>query len=78
MTAPPLLRTPLTMRRINDLIWESLDGTDDGADPVAFYCECAQEGCYLPVWLTLDEYERNRRRPDWRAVAGSHQAVATR
>ena len=48
------------MRGVNDLIWESLDHGGH-TDLVAFFCECGQEGCYRPVWLTLVEYEQNRR-----------------
>ena len=77
MTAPTLVRMPATMRRVNDLIWESLD-RGGRTDPVAFFCECAQEGCYRPVWLTLVEYEQNRRRADWIAVAASHREATTR
>lgn len=76
MTAPTLLRMPATMRRVNDLIWESLDH-GGRADPVAFFCECPQEGCYRPVWLTPVEYEQRRHQPDWLAVA-SHGEAATR
>lgn len=76
MTAPTLLR-PTTIRGVNDLIWESLDHGGH-TDPVAFFCECAQEGCYRPVWLTLVEYEENRRRPGWVALAVSHRDARTR
>lgn len=65
------------MRRVNDLIWESLDH-GGRTDPVAFFCECAQEGCYRPVWLTPVEYEQSRRRPGWAAVAARGREVATR
>lgn len=71
MTAPTLLRMPATMRRVNDLIWESLDHGGH-SEPVAFFCECAQEGCYRPVWLTPVEYGQGRRRPDWLALSPSH------
>lgn len=73
MTEPTLIQpVAARTRRINDLIWESLD--DDGAGgPVAFFCECAREGCYLPVWLTSIDYEQGRRLPDWVALAPAHQ-----
>jgi hypothetical protein len=66
-----------TMRRVNDLIWESLDHGGH-ADPVAFFCECAQEGCYRPVWLTPVEYEQCRRHSNWLAVSPGHREAATR
>jgi len=77
VTAPMPLRMPATMQRVNDLIWESLD-RGGRADPVAFFCECAQEGCYRPVWLTLIEYEQSRRQPDWLALAPSHREATSR
>ena len=70
MTTPTVLG-PTTMRGVNDLIWESLDHGGH-TDLVAFFCECGQEGCYRPVWLTPVEYEQNRRWSDWAAVAASH------
>ena len=76
MTAPTLLRLPTTMRRVNDLIWESLaHGGHD--DPVAFFCECGRDGCYRPVWLTPEEYDARRRRSDWLAVSAAHAEAAT-
>ena len=65
------------MRRVNDLIWESLDH-GGRTDPVPFFCECSQEGCYRPVWLTPFEYEQSRLQPDWLAVAAGHQEATTR
>jgi hypothetical protein len=68
---------PATMRRVNDLIWESLDHGGH-TEPVAFFCECAQEGCYRPVWLTPVEYEQCRRHSNWLAVSPGHREAATR
>lgn len=67
-------RMPDVMRRVNDLICESLD-SDADAEPAAFFCECADEGCYQPVWLTPAAYRRRRREPYWTALAGGHLAV---
>lgn len=77
MNEPTLLRMPATMRRVNDLIWEGLH-EGGRTEPVAFFCECAQEGCYRPVWMTPLEYEQSRPRPDWAAVAPSHREATTR
>ncbi len=71
MTQPTLLRPTPRTRRINDLIWKSLD--DDAGGPLAFFCECDQENCYLPVWLTPIDYEQARRLPDWVALAPAHR-----
>lgn len=68
------MRMPVTMRRVNDLIWASLDHGDH-TGPVPFFCECAQEGCYRPVWLTPSEYELSRLQPDWLAVAAGHEGA---
>lgn len=76
MPAPTLLRLPVTMQRVNDLIWESLDH-GHRTEPVAFFCECERDDCYLPVWLTLDEYREGRSRPGWLAIASSHRERMT-
>lgn len=77
MTAPTLVRVSSTMRRVNDLIWQSLD-EGGRTEPVAFFCECAQEGCYRPVWLTPAAYEESRRRPDGAVVAPNHRGATSR
>ena len=53
-------------RRVNNLIWESLQ--DARTQPVAFFCECESPQCFQPVWLTPDDYERIR---DARSVRSS-------
>lgn len=77
MTAPTILRMTATMRRVNDLIWESLD-QGGHTDPIAFFCECGRDGCYRPVWLTSVEYEQSRCQGDWLAVSPSHREAAAR
>lgn len=76
MTEPVLLRPTAQTRRINDLIWKSL-GDDGAGRPLAFFCECGREECYLPVWLTPIGYERRRRLPDWVALAPAHRRSRT-
>lgn len=29
----------------------------DGFDRIPFFCECSDEGCYQPLWLTPGEYD---------------------
>ena len=77
MTAPTLLRTPATMRRVNDLIWESLD-RGGNTDPVAFSCECGRDGCYRHVWLTPVGYEQLRRQLGWLVLSPSHREAVAR
>jgi hypothetical protein len=58
VAAVPVAPASAHKRRVNDLIWESLQ--DARTQPVAFFCECASAQCFQPVWLTPDEYERVR------------------
>ncbi len=58
VAAVPVAPASAHKRRVNDLIWESLQ--DARTQPVAFFCECASPQCFQPVWLTPDEYERVR------------------
>jgi hypothetical protein len=59
MTATADLRDRRTLRRVNELIRESL-AVGGYPDRIAFFCECADPGCYQPVWLTVAGYERAR------------------
>jgi hypothetical protein len=68
-------RAPAAMRRVNELVWESLGGSDR-SEPVAFFCECSDSGCYKPAWFTLAEYEHARSDPEWVATASEHEATA--
>jgi hypothetical protein len=45
-------------RRVNNLIWESLQ--DARTQPVAFFCECESAQCFQPVWMTPDEFDSVR------------------
>jgi hypothetical protein len=62
------------MRKVNDLLLDSLDDPDD-SHTVAFFCECADPTCYGPVWLTPSEYERARSARDWTVLADGHAAA---
>jgi hypothetical protein len=68
-------RTPDVMRRVNELVWEGLTGSGR-TEPIAFFCECADSGCYRPAWLTLAEFERVRDDPDGVVTAPEHAATA--
>jgi hypothetical protein len=77
MPTPPGPRTPDMLRRVNELISESL--VNGGrAEPVAFFCECVDPSCYRTVWLTPAAFEEEERDPEWRAVASEHGATAAR
>ena len=70
-----LNRSPDVMRRVNELICQSL-ANGGREDPVAFFCECEDPGCYRPVWLTPAEYEEARTDSGWAALAYGHVAPA--
>lgn len=59
MTAAADLRDSRTLRRVNEMIRESL-AAGGYPDRIAFFCECADPSCYQPVWLTVAGYERAR------------------
>ncbi len=58
MISTSTLTRPETTRRINDFLYESVDGSPD--DFIAFFCECEREDCYRSVWLTPLEYRTQR------------------
>lgn len=51
-------RTRETTAKINDRVRELSFSQSD--EPIAFFCECGEEGCYRSVWLTPDEFDRSR------------------
>ena len=70
----PASRHPDTMRRVNELISNSL--VNGGRDePVAFFCECDDPDCYRPVWLAPAVYQSARSDPQWVALAEGHIAL---
>lgn len=48
-------RDPLRMRGINLDVRKVV--RSPGGDRIPFFCECAEAGCYLPLWLTLPEFD---------------------
>ena len=72
--APP--RDRALMRRINDMIFESL--SPGGPRPTAFFCECQDVACFKPVWLPLDDYAQLRVDPSWVSLADQHRAGGSR
>lgn len=45
----------------------------EAEDSAPFVCECADPGCYESVMLTLADYDRVRRQPNWFVVAAGHE-----
>ncbi|MES1247342.1 MAG: hypothetical protein ABUS54_06695 [Actinomycetota bacterium] len=64
-----------TKRRVNERMWDRLHGRCDD-EPIAFFCECDDESCYLAVWLTADAFEHATRDPGWVALVPRHAAAA--
>lgn len=56
-------------REINESLRRMTGGM---AGPVAFYCECANEDCELPIPMSPDEYEEVRRDPRQFVVLPGH------
>jgi len=50
--ASPALIRPF--RAANDFLDKTI--AHDGAEVVAYFCECEHGDCYAPVWLTSVEY----------------------
>ena len=47
----------------------------DQSDLIPFFCECADERCFKPVWLTRREYDE-RRLDDLRPVVSRDHVAA--
>jgi hypothetical protein len=62
------------IRGVNELICESL-ANGGRAEPVAFFCECSDPGCYQPVWLTPAQFMLARNDPEWAALTDGHSAA---
>jgi hypothetical protein len=48
-------RSQPLMRSVNNDVRRVIRA--DAADRIPFFCECPDEGCYHPLWLTLGEYD---------------------
>lgn len=59
-------------RRINDLIWRSLE--HGRVEAVPFFCEC-DRGCYSSVWVTPAQYASLRETEGWLALARGHRPL---
>ncbi len=60
-------------REVNERIQDLNRGFSFGADDVTdFVCECSDDSCFLPVRLTLGEYEQVRAQPTHFLIAPGH------
>jgi hypothetical protein len=64
-----------TKRQVNQLMREGLRKRAE-SEQIAFFCECADSGCYQAVWLTGAEYDRARADAEWAALVPGHRAAA--
>ena len=64
-------------RRANELMREGLRHFDP-TEPIPYFCECPDPGCYLAVWLTGTEYEERRGDPFRRLVVRAHDNIRAR
>jgi hypothetical protein len=64
-------------RRANELMRRGLRQFDP-TEPIPFFCECQDPGCYQAVWLTGSEYEERRDDPSRRLVVRAHDDIRTR
>ena len=55
----PRRRSPLLLRRINEVMREGRRGRTE-PELIPFFCECHRDDCYEPLWLTTDAYDRRR------------------
>jgi hypothetical protein len=59
-------------REVNERVRSLQSGWMSDSDEIGFVCECADDGCAVPLTLTLEEYEQVRRDSDAFAVASGH------
>jgi hypothetical protein len=60
-------------REVNERIQDLNRGFSFGADDITdFVCECSDQACFLPVRLTLGEYEQVRSEPTHFLIAPGH------
>ena len=65
---------PTAMKRhVNELIRDGLRHQSDD-EPIAFFCECANDHCHQIVWMTGPQYDRARHNPKWVALIPGHTA----
>ena len=62
-------------RYANTLVREGLEHWPKD-EPIAFFCECADEHCHQSVWLAPQDYDRIRDDPNWIPLA--HPATSER
>lgn len=70
-----LARNEVMFRSINDRIRELAERLDQGAEPVSFVCECADETCVERLQLTTRQYDDVRGIPARFVVVPGHEAT---
>lgn len=68
-----LAKNESIFREVNERIHELNRGFSFGNDDVTdFVCECSDQSCFVPVRLTLGEYEQVRSEPTHFLIAPGH------
>ena len=49
------LRSQPLMRSVNNDVRKAVRADD--SDRIPFFCECSNDSCYQPLWLSLGEYD---------------------
>jgi hypothetical protein len=57
-------------RAVNGAIRQNLAAAEP--EPIAFFCECVDSDCFLPVWLNVADYDAGRADPHWHALRPRH------
>jgi hypothetical protein len=65
-------RSPVLLRRVNDLMREGRWGQTD-PELFPFFCECRRPDCYVPVWLTADGYDERRAKAQEPLILPGHE-----
>lgn len=66
-------RDPQRMRAVNNDV-RRVVRTGSGGERIPFFCECPEQGCYLPLWLTLGEFDALVAGPGFGRSAGHDPA----
>lgn len=74
MTFVGTIENDIAFRALNERIRE-LESDWQSADPMAFVCECRSAGCTAAVYLTIDEYDEIREKPEQLLMLPHHVAV---
>ena len=70
--AAPVRRSPLLLRRVNEIMREGRRGRTE-LELIPFFCECQRDDCYGPVWLTAAAYDERRTKTQRPLILPGHE-----